>query len=237
MSKDIKIKIDGVEIIAKEGQYIVEAAADKGIFIPTLCNAIGIKPKGSCRICSVMINGRPMAACTTPVSEGMEIQNDVAEINEMRKEIIELLLVEGNHFCPGCERSGTCELQALAYKYLVMVPRFDYMFPNRQLDADHPLIMKDNNRCILCKRCIRGIKDENGDSFFAFTRRGHKVAIELDPQLSEKLTPELAKKAADICPVGAIIYKGKGFDEAIGTRKYDKCAIGSDIENKGGCAK
>jgi [NiFe] hydrogenase diaphorase moiety small subunit len=232
MEDIIRFKIDGKQCTAKPGQYIVEAAADNGIYIPTLCNIPGVKPKGSCRICTVMVKGRPMTACTTPVSDGMEIENDNEEINNIRKAIVEMLFSQGNHFCPSCEKSGNCMLQALAYKYQMMVPRFPYAFPVKDVDASHPKIIKDQNRCILCKRCIRTIKDEQGRSVFAFQKRGQKLAVVVDPELASELTDELAQKAMDICPVGSIILKEKGFDVPIGKRTYDNEPIGSDIENK-----
>ncbi len=233
MSKNvIKFTIDGVECMAEEGKYIVDAARENGIYIPTLCNIEGVKPKGACRICSVKINGRPMTACTTPVTNGMEIENDTPEINEIRKSIVEALFVEGNHFCPSCEKSGSCDLQALAYRFTMMVPRYPFMFNEREVEADSPKLVKDHNRCILCKRCIRAIKDEQGRSYFAFKKRGHRVEINFDPEMAKKMTDEVAQQAMDICPVGALLKKEKGYDVPIGQRKYDTQPIGSDIEKK-----
>ncbi len=232
MSTLVKFKIDGVECMAERGIYIVEAARENGIYIPTLCNIRGVKPRGSCRICTVMANNRPMSACTTPILDGMEIINDTKELNDIRKAIIEALFVEGNHFCPSCEKSGNCELQALAYRFQMMVPRFPYMFPVKGVDASNPKIIKDHNRCILCKRCIRAIKTEDGKNVFAFKKRGMKLEIILDPELGNKFTDELAQKAIDICPVGAILPREKGYNIPIGERKYDKVVIGSDIEKK-----
>ena len=131
MNQIVKITIDGVECMAAKGQYVIDAAKENGIFIPTLCNYPGIKPKGSCRICTVKVNGRMMTACTTPVAENMIIENDVEDIIDLIKAIVELLFIEGNHFCPACEKSGSCELQALAYRYDMMVPRYPYSFPQR----------------------------------------------------------------------------------------------------------
>lgn len=232
MDDIIKFKIDGKICTAKPGQYIVDAAADNGIYIPTLCNIPGFKPKGACRICTVMLKGRPVTSCTNPVFDGMEIENDTEEIHNIRKSIVEMLFVQGNHFCPACEKSGNCMLQALAYRYQVMVPRFPFSFPVREVDASHPKIILDPNRCILCKRCIRYIKDENGKSIFAFKKRGQKLAIVVDPDLASKLTDELAEKAMEICPVGSILVREKGFDTPIGQRKYDKIPIGSEIEKE-----
>lgn len=231
MNQIVKITIDGVECMAAKGQYVIDAAKENGIFIPTLCNYAGVKPKGSCRICTVKVNGRMMTACTTPVAENMIIENNARDIEDLRKAIIELLFIEGNHFCPACEKSGSCELQALAYRYNMMVPRFPYTFPQRKVDASNPKLIKDQNRCILCKRCIRIIEDEEGRSIFAYQKRGQHVEISIDPKIGKNISDEVALKATDVCPVGALLIREKGFDVPIGERKYDKEPIGSDIEN------
>jgi [NiFe] hydrogenase diaphorase moiety small subunit len=228
MNQVIKITIDGTECMATKGQYIIDAAKENGIFIPTLCNYTGVKPKGSCRICTVKVNGRMMTACTTPVAENMIIENKAEDLVELRKAIVELLFIEGNHFCPACEKSGNCELQALAYRFNMMVPRFPYSFPQREVDASNPKLIKDQNRCILCKRCIRAIKDKEGRSIFAYRKRSQRVE---DPKIGKNLSDEVALKAMDVCPVGALLIREKGFDVPIGERKYDKEPIGSDIEN------
>ncbi|HYW94246.1 MAG TPA: 2Fe-2S iron-sulfur cluster-binding protein [Bacteroidales bacterium] len=230
MNKLIKLNIDGKECMATKGQYIVEAARENDIYIPTLCNIPNLKPRGACRICTVNVNGKLMTSCTTPVSEGMVVETSLPEIVDLRKSIVELLFVEGNHFCPSCERSGNCELQALAYRFRMMVPRFPYRFQQRNIEASNSKLIKDHNRCILCKRCIRAIKDEEGRGIFAFKRRGHQVEISIDPELAKNLTDELADKAAEICPVGALLRKEKGYETPIGERKYDKTPIGSEIE-------
>lgn len=229
MTKKINFTIDGKKCSANEGSFLVDAARENNIFIPTLCNWEGLKPKGSCRLCSVQVNGKLMTSCTTRIFEGMEVVNDSTSNNDLRKSIIEMLFVEGNHICPACEKSGQCELQALAYRYKMDVPRFPYMFPKRAIDASHPKILKDHNRCILCKRCVRGIKDENGKSIFTFLNRGYKTKIYVDPELADNLTDELADQAVEICPVGAIMRKEKGFKTPLGERKYDHVAIGSEI--------
>ncbi len=231
MSKNfIEFKIDGKKCMSEEGKYIVEAAKDNGVYIPTLCNIEGLKPKGACRLCSVLVNGRPMTACTTPVTSDMEIENNIPQIENIRKSIVEALFVEGNHLCPSCEKSGACELQALAYRYRMLVPRFPFMFPLRDVDASNPKLVKDHNRCILCKRCIRGIRDEDGKSYFAFKKRSHQVEININPEMAGKMTDQLAQESMDICPVGALLKKESGFRTPIGQRKYDRAPIGSEIE-------
>jgi [NiFe] hydrogenase diaphorase moiety small subunit len=230
MSKIVRFTVDGKECMSPEGQYIVKAARENGIYIPTLCNYDGIPPKGSCRICTIKVNGRMMTSCTTPVNDGMQIENNTTELNDLRKAIIELLFVEGNHFCPACEKSGNCELQALAYRFRMTVPRYPYSFPLRKVDASNIKIIKEQNRCIMCKRCIRAIKDEKGKNIFAYQKRGHKSEVVVDPRLASKLTDELATKAMEVCPVGSILVREKGFSMPIGERKFDHSPIGSEIE-------
>jgi len=230
MNSTIKFKIDGKIITTEKGQTIVEAAKANGVYIPTLCNFEGLPPKGCCRMCTIKINNRYMTACTTPASDGMEIESNTDEINDIRKGIIELLFVTGNHFCPSCEKSGNCELQALAYRYQMMVPRFPFTFPQKGVDASSPKIVKDQNRCIMCKRCIKAIKDEDGRSYFSFNKRGNRLEVLLDSKLGKEITDTLAKEAMDTCPVGSIIYKELGYAEPIGKRKYDNKPIGSEIE-------
>lgn len=230
MSNQIKIFIDGREIITEKGKTIVEVARENGIFIPTLCYFEGAERKANCRICTIKINNRMMTSCTTPVVDGMEIENNTTELNDIRKSIIELLFVSGNHFCPACEKSGNCELQALAYRYQMLVPRFPYSFHPKEVDASNEKIIKEQNRCIACKRCIKTIFDEKGRRYFAFKNRGQKLEVVLDPILGKDISEALAKKAMENCPVGSIIYKETGFKVPIEQRKYDKEPIGSQTE-------
>jgi [NiFe] hydrogenase diaphorase moiety small subunit len=229
MSNQIKIIIDGREIITEKGKTIVEVARENDIFIPTLCFFEGAERKANCRICTIKINNRMMTSCTTPVVDGMEIENDTPELNDIRKSIIELLFVSGNHFCPACEKSGNCELQALAYRYQMMVPRFPYWFPKKQVDASNKKIIKEQNRCIACKRCIKTIFDEQGRRYFAFKNRGQKLEVVLDEEMGKEMPDEIAIKAMENCPVGSILYRETGFKVPIKDRKYETEPIGSKI--------
>lgn len=226
----LKFEIDGKACYAEPGQSLIDAAADNGVYIPSLCHLEGVKPAGSCRICNVKVNGRNMTACTTPVADGMVVENDIPELNEQRKTIVEVLFVSGNHFCPACEKSGSCELQALAYRYQMMVPRFQYEFPIKGVDPNPEHIFHDRNRCILCKRCIRTVT-KDGKNVFAFQGRGGEhLHVVMDDQLASQLTEEEAQEAMEICPVGAILRKEQGYLVPIGEREFDKQPIGSDIE-------
>ncbi len=227
---EIRFTIDGKPCVAKAGQTIVEAAKANGVYIPVLCHFEGLKPVGSCRICTVRVNGRYMAACTQPVAEGMAVENTAPDLEDMRKALIEMLFVEGNHMCPTCEKSGHCELQALGYRYQLLVPRFPYLWPTREMDASAPKIVLERNRCIQCLRCVREIRAKDGRKVFAAVHRGPHVAIEADAKLAAELTDEEALRAMEICPVGAILRKEVGFAVPIGERKFDHEPIGSDIE-------
>ena len=230
MATFVKFILNGKVCLAEDGMQLVEAAKECGVYIPTLCNYPGIPPKGACRICTVLVNSLPATACSTKVAEGLNVQTSTPELEEFRKSVVEILFAEGNHLCPSCEKSGSCELQALAYRYRMTVPRFPYLFPRRDVEAWHPRILKDHNRCIQCKRCIRGIHTADGKALFAFGKRGDRVVINIDPVTSKNVSDELVQKAMDLCPVGAIIKKGKGFDVPIGRRKYDRAPIGSEVQ-------
>jgi [NiFe] hydrogenase diaphorase moiety small subunit len=116
MNDKIKLTIDGREIEAERRQTILEAAEAAGVYIPRLCWMKDLTPFGSCRVCTVRVNGRAQSACTQPVAPGMIVENDTEEMQRHRRGLIDMLFVEGNHFCMFCEKSGACELQALAYR-------------------------------------------------------------------------------------------------------------------------
>lgn len=226
---NIHIKIDGKEIIAREGQSVVEAARESGIYVPTLCDFKSMKPAGTCRVCSVKVNGRITTGCTASVADGMIIENESDELIELRKSLIEMLFVEGNHMCPSCEKSGNCELQAMAYRYRMQVPRFPFSFPHRKIEASLPHLMIEHNRCIQCLRCVRGIKGKDGHDIFGFIRRGRNIRLTVDTTDPDSLSEKTAQAAEDICPVGALIKKGLHYRIPIGDRRFDQKPIGSDM--------
>jgi [NiFe] hydrogenase diaphorase moiety small subunit len=230
---DITFKIDGKEVTAKTGQTIMEAADDNGIYIPRLCTQKDLAPHGSCRVCTVKVNGRCQAACTQPAAKDAVVDNDTPDITEMRKQIVEMLFVEGNHFCPFCEKSGDCELQAMAYRLGVLQPRYPYQEPKRSVDASHADILIDRNRCILCGRCVRASRDLDGKTVFEFVGRGIDKRVQINAEARLKDTElDVSDKAVSVCPVGAILTKRQGFKTPYGQRAYDKQPIGSEIESK-----
>ena len=228
---DITILIDGVEVKAQAGQTILEAADNAGVYIPRLCAFKELSPYGSCRVCTVMVNGRPQSACTQPVADGMIVENETPKVQDIRKGIIEMLFVEGNHFCMFCEKSGNCELQAMAYRFGIAAPRYPFLFPKRELDASHPDIFIDRNRCILCARCIRASRDIDGKGVFEFIGRGAQRRLAVNSEALLAGTDAAATdKAMDVCPVGALFRKRVGYATPVGQRKYDHKPIGSEIE-------
>ncbi len=234
MSDDtVKIVIDGQEIAAKTGQTIMEAADAAGIYIPRLCYHSSLPPGGHCRLCTVRVNGRPANACTFPVDDGQVIENDTDELNEKRRLIIEMLFVEGNHYCPTCEASGNCELQAMGYRLGMMTPTVPYLYQQRDVDATHKDVYIDRNRCILCGRCVRASRLVDGKTVFGFEGRGIKKRIAVDAEHSLSETEmALTDQAAKICPTGCLMLKRKGYEVPVGQRTYDHIPIGSDIEAK-----
>ena len=233
MSQEITLTIDGVQVKATSGQTIMEAADEAGVYIPRLCYLKEITPHGSCRVCTVLVNGRPQAACTQPVADNMVVENDTDELNGNRKNLIDMLFVEGNHFCMFCEKSGNCELQAMAYRLGICAPKYPYQFPKSDVDATHPDIYIDRNRCILCGRCTETSQQVDNKCVFEFVGRGpeKKVAVNAKANLGDT-NADVNDKAMDVCPVGAIIKKRVGFVIPVGKRLYDTEPIGSDIEKK-----
>ncbi|MBN2211625.1 MAG: (2Fe-2S)-binding protein [Sedimentisphaerales bacterium] len=233
MSEKITFTIDGVEVQADPGQTILQAAEAAGIYIPRLCAHKDLTPHGSCRVCTVFVNGRPQSACTQPVAPGITVENDTEKINAIRKDIIEMLFVEGNHFCMFCEKSGNCELQALGYRFGMLAPKYPYMFPKREVDASHPDIFIDRNRCILCGRCVRASRMLDGKGVFEFVGRGpeKRVQVNAEARLADT-DASVTDKAVQVCPVGALLPKRVGYKVPVGQRLYDHEPIGSDIEKK-----
>jgi [NiFe] hydrogenase diaphorase moiety small subunit len=232
MSEQVTFTIDGKEIQGQAGQTILQAADGAGVYIPRLCAHKDLTPHGSCRLCTVMVNGRPMAACTSPIGEGINVENESDRIAQMRRDIIDMLFVEGNHFCMFCEKSGNCELQALAYRFGIMAPRFPYQFPKREIEACHDDVFLDHNRCICCGRCVRSSKELDGKNAFEFINRGTEKRIGYNGKGLGDSGVAATDKAVQNCPVGALMQKHVGYQVPVGERTYDTTPIGSDIEGK-----
>ena len=218
----ITFTLDGKEVTAEPGQTIMEAAEAANMPIPKLCYLKELTPHGSCRVCTVKIAGRLDTSCTCPVAAGMVVESDTDELNQYRKDLVDMLFVEGNHICPACEKSGNCELQGLAYELGIAAPKYPYQFPRRETDASHPDIFLDLNRCILCGRCVGTSRDVDGKSVFEFVGRGShkKIAIRPEARLVDTEL-DITDQVVESCPVGSILKKRVGYAIPVGERQFD----------------
>ena len=206
----VTLTIDGKTIEAKKGDNLVDVAEKNGIDIPSLCYYPHIDPPlATCRVCSVEVDGKPRAACLEKVREGMKVDVDTPELRENRQAVIEMMFAEGNHFCPSCEKSGDCDLQHLGYKTGVRHSRFPHLFKDHVIDFNPKRMILEHNRCVLCRRCIEEVETDEGKKVFTSSSRGHHTAIAIDYEQEAKLSKEQAIRAMHICPVGAIIVRGR----------------------------
>jgi [NiFe] hydrogenase diaphorase moiety small subunit len=215
--------LDGKTIPFKPGQTVIQAAMDANHYLPYLCYHPDLKPHGSCKVCSVKIGGRVTASCTTLAQDGLVVESDTEMLKEERLSLLQMLFVEGNHFCPSCEKSGDCQLQATAYDMKMMSPYYAQFFPNRPVDASHPDFLLDTNRCILCSLCVRASRDIDGKNVFGLSGRGINTRLIVNAASGKLGDTNFSAndKAASVCPVGAILPKRKGFETPIGKRTYD----------------
>lgn len=217
-----EISIDGKPIQTDSGRTLVDVAAEAGVYIPTLCYVKDEPCLGTCRVCSVKVNGAVNAACTVRVANGMKVQVDEPQLADMRKALVEMLFVEGNHNCPSCEKSGRCQLQAVGYESGMMVARFPYRFPLRENSPGSDNLWLERDRCIFCQRCVQLVRDEaTGHKIFSISGRGPAARIEMNVELANAMSDEQVQQAVDLCPVGTILRKHVGHDVPIGQRKYE----------------
>jgi [NiFe] hydrogenase diaphorase moiety small subunit len=215
--------LDGHEVPFASGQTVIQAALAAGHYVPHLCYHPEFKPHGSCKLCTVKVDGHWMTSCTLPAQAGMQVESSTDEINAKRRLLTQMLFVEGNHFCPSCEKSGNCTLQAVAYDLGMVSAQFDHFFPDRPIDASHPDIVLDFNRCILCELCIRASSEVDGKGVFALSGRGITKHLIVNSESGRLADTDIAPtdKAVDVCPVGVILKKHVGFAQPIGTRRFD----------------
>jgi [NiFe] hydrogenase diaphorase moiety small subunit len=215
--------LDGRTIPFEEGQTIIEAAAAAGVYIPHLCHHPEFKPHGSCKLCTVNIGGRLGAACTNRAAEGMAVESETEALNADRRALTQMLFAEGNHFCPSCEKSGNCQLQAVGYHLGMLTTHYSHFYPARDVDASHPDVLLERNRCILCELCVRASRDVDGKNVFGIGGRGIKSRLIVNSPSGRLAETNLSvtDRSAEVCPTGAIIRKRHGFTVPIGQRLYD----------------
>ena len=227
------LSLDGEDLPFRAGETIMQAATRAGRYIPHLCWHADFPPHGSCRLCTVEVDGRYSAACTAAAASGLDVHSDTEELNAHRKTLLQMLFVEGNHFCPSCEKSGNCLLQATAYQMGMQGPHFDEFYPDRPVDASHPDILLDFNRCILCELCVKASRDVDNKSVFAIGGHGIATHLLVNSQSGRLADTSMAlgDRAASICPVGVILPKRRGFVVPIGQRRFDAQSVAEQVES------
>ena len=227
MSAGASFTLDGVAVAFAEGETIMQAARRAGHYIPHLCWHERLGQSGACRLCVVQFDGHFAAACTTPALAGLEVRNRTPELDARRLLLLQMLFVEGNHFCPSCEKSGACLLQATAYEMGMLGPQFEEFHPRRPVDASHPDCWLDLNRCILCKLCVRASHEIDRKDVFAVGGHGIGSHLIVDAPNGLLGASRFAADdfAAQVCPVGAILPKRRGFAVPIGERRYDRAPV------------
>jgi hydrogenase, Fe-only len=206
----ITLKIDDKEVKAKEGTTILQAAKQVGIDIPTLCFLKDINEVGDCRMCIVEVEGRKgfATSCIQKVEEGMIVHTHSPAVMEARRVILDLILSNHHRDCLTCSRNGNCELQALAVKFNVQHVEFEGEMTSHKIDDKSPAIMRDFNKCILCRRCVAACKNVQEIGAIDCINRGFESCISTvgDNSLAD-VNCTFCGQCIEACPTGALKEK------------------------------
>jgi NADH-quinone oxidoreductase subunit G len=213
----VTLTIDGRQVTAAKGKTVLQAAIESGIRIPYYCYHPGLGIDGSCRVCIVKIEKMPklQTSCSTPVAEGMVVSTSAPDVVEARAAVLEFLLINHPLDCPVCDKGGECPLQDFAYSFGPNESRME--FPRRVFDGEGvradvdfgPTLMLNRNRCILCTRCIRFMREIDTDAQIGIADRGY--GSEIATFRDEGVHSLLSGNLMDVCPVGAITTKDYRF--------------------------
>jgi formate dehydrogenase alpha subunit len=203
----VTLTIDGKKVTVRKLSTILDAIKKLDIPIPTLCHHPELSPFGACRLCIVKIEGiaRPVTACTTPVSDGMEVITTSPYLEKLRRTTLELLLSDHPNDCMVCERAGDCTLQELAYFYGIRENRFEGERKPYIKRDENPFIERDLEKCILCGKCVRICDEIQGVGAIDFAHRGFKTKI--CPPYDKDLNCEFCGQCVAVCPTGALMGK------------------------------
>lgn len=206
----VTLTIDGVEVKTEKGTTILEAARQVGIDIPTLCFLKDINEMGDCRMCIVEVEGRRgfATSCIQTVEEGMKVHTHTPNVLEARHVILDLIISNHAKDCLTCTRSGNCELQALAVKFNVLNVEFPGEMSKHKIDDLSPSIVRDFNKCILCRRCVAACKKVQGVGAIDCINRGFESCISTvgDHSLNDVNCTNCGQ-CIEACPTGALHEK------------------------------
>lgn len=213
----VTLTIDGKDVSARSDETILDVARQNNIEIPTLCFLEGLSGWGACRLCLVEIKGTPklLPACVTRASDGMEITTQSPRLLHYRRMVIELLFSERNHVCSVCVSNGLCELQAMAQKLGITHIGMPYRYPLFKVDSSHEMYRQDDNRCILCTRCVRVCDEIEGAHTWDVMGRGIDACVitDLNQQWGDSTSCTRCGKCVNVCPTGALSQKGTAVAE------------------------
>ncbi len=225
----INVKINGMDIAVPEGSTVLQAAHTAGIDIPTLCYLKDINAIGACRICVVEVKGARslVASCVYPVNEGMEIFTNTPKVLESRKKTLELILSAHERKCLSCVRAGSCELKQLAYDLGVEDEGYyDGENIDYELDLSAAHMVRDNNKCILCRRCVAVCSHNQGVGVIGANERGFSTHISSAFELGLGETSCIScGQCIAVCPVGALTEKDNTDDVLNAIADQDKYVI------------
>jgi len=235
----VNITIDEKQLEVAEGTTVLEAARAAGIEIPTLCDHPHLTPYGGCRLCLVEVEGARtlQPSCTMPASNNMVVHTDTQKTRDARKFILTMIFSERNHFCPYCQVSGgDCELQNAAYHEGMTHWSLQPNWKPYPVDASHPFFIQENNRCILCRRCVRACGELVGNFTLGFEERGANSTLvaDLGVPLGESSCIGCGT-CVQVCPTGALIdrwsaYQGRETEVDCTETICVGCSIGCGIK-------